>query len=133
MRKETEGWLRQAGADLKAAGDSLKDENFEWACFQSQQAEEKALKACLSHLGYTSSLRGHSLKSLLKECISKKMGFSDLEENARFLDDFYIPTRYPNGLEAGLAPVDYYDEKDAQKCLDSARSILTAVMRFIKK
>jgi len=35
MRKEAERWLRQAEADLKAAKDSFKDENYEWCCFQS--------------------------------------------------------------------------------------------------
>jgi hypothetical protein len=44
MNKEAERWLRRAEADLKAAGDSLKDKNFEWCCFQSQQSAEKALK-----------------------------------------------------------------------------------------
>lgn len=132
MRKETAGWLRQAEADLETAKDSLTQGHYEWSCFQSQQAAEKVLKACLSHLGYTSALRGHSIKTLLKECAAKRMELSNLEEKARFLDDFYIPTRYPNGLEEGLAPVDYYDKEDAERCLGSATSILTAVKKFIK-
>jgi HEPN domain-containing protein len=45
MRKITIKWLKQAEADLKAAKDSLNDENYEWSCFQSQQSGEKALKA----------------------------------------------------------------------------------------
>lgn len=50
MRKEAKKWLRQAEADLKACRDNLKDGNFEWSCFQTQQSAEKALKAYLYNL-----------------------------------------------------------------------------------
>jgi HEPN domain-containing protein len=40
---EWERWLAQARWDLKAARDSAAAGNFEWACFQAQQAAEKAL------------------------------------------------------------------------------------------
>jgi len=43
-KKESARWLKQAIADLKAARNSQKANNFEWACFQAQQAGEKALK-----------------------------------------------------------------------------------------
>ena len=32
---------------------------------------------------------------------------------------FSIPTRYPNGLGGELPPAEFYEEEDAQKCLDS--------------
>lgn len=131
MRKEAEKWLRQAEGDLKAAGDSLKDENFDWACFQSQQAAEKVLKAYLYNLGYT-TIHSHSVRVLLGQSIQKGAPLSPFDEIARFLDNFYIPTRYPNGLDEDLAPVEYYDRKDAQKCVESATSILTAAKKFIK-
>ena len=38
-------WLRQAEHDLKHADLSLRNEDYEWACFASQQAAEKAVKA----------------------------------------------------------------------------------------
>jgi len=44
----------------------------------------------------------------------------------------HIPTRYPNGLDQDLAPVDYYDEEDAEKCLKFAMLILKTVKKFIK-
>jgi len=46
MQKEIENWIEQAKCDLAAARNSSKSKNFDWACFQSQQAAEKALKAC---------------------------------------------------------------------------------------
>jgi len=38
-------WLKQSESDIKAAEGSRKNKNYEWACFQSQQASEKALKS----------------------------------------------------------------------------------------
>lgn len=51
----------------------------------------------------------------------------DLDEAARLLDQHYIPTRYPNGLDIETAPAAYYQEGDAEQCLRSARSILARV------
>ncbi|MCM8779128.1 MAG: HEPN domain-containing protein [Candidatus Omnitrophica bacterium] len=131
MNKEAKRWLRQAEADLKAAKDSLEDGNFEWSCFQAQQSAEKSLKAFLYNLGYT-SITTHSVKILLKECKKKQTKFKGLEDAARGLDVYYIPTRYPNGLDENIAPVDYYDKEDAVKCLNYATSILNTVKRYIK-
>lgn len=44
-RADAMRWLSQATADLRAARNSLGSGSFEWACFQSQQAGAKALKA----------------------------------------------------------------------------------------
>lgn len=131
MRKEAMRWLRQAEADLKAAKDSAHDENYEWCCFQSQQSAEKALKAYMYNLGYT-SLTTHSIKLLVKESARENDDFSQLDDAARILDSYYIPTRYPNGLDGDTAPVDYYDKKDAEQCLNLATSILNKVKKFIK-
>lgn len=43
---------------------------------------------------------------------------------------FYIPTRYPNGLAGDLAPAEFYEKEDAQKCLNSAELILKEVKKF---
>ena len=43
--EEAGRWFKQALRDLKAAKDNLNAENYEWACFQSQQSAEKAVKA----------------------------------------------------------------------------------------
>jgi len=131
MRKEARRWLRQAEADLKAAKDSLRDGNYEWSCFQSQQSAEKSLKAFLYNLGYT-SLTTHSVKILIRESTKKKEGFSKLQEGARILDAYYIPTRYPNGLDGDIAPADYYDKEDAQKCSNFATLILNEVKKYMK-
>ena len=131
MRKEAKRWLRQSEADLKAAKDSLKDGNYEWGCFQSQQSAEKSLKAYIYNLGYT-SITTHSIKMLLRECAKKQKDFLKLKEAARTLDAYYISTRYPNGLDEEIAPVDYYDKEDAERCLSFATSILNTVRKYLK-
>ena len=45
MEEEIAGWFKKAEHDLKAVQGSIKTENYDWACFQAQQAAEKALKA----------------------------------------------------------------------------------------
>ena len=119
-------WLEQARADLAAAEDSAATGHHEWACFQAQQAGEKALKALLYARGRTSIVT-HSLRRLVREAAAMDAAFGDLDDDARLLDQHYIPTRYPNGLDLGTAPAAYYDAKDAERCLRSARSILARV------
>jgi len=61
---EAERWMKQALRDLDAARNSVTSGNFEWACFQAQQATKKAVKALIFGLG-----RGawsHSVLELLE-------------------------------------------------------------------
>ena len=48
----------------------------------------------------------HSLKELVRECSKIEASAASLSTDARFLDMFYIPTRYPNGLGGDLSPVE---------------------------
>ena len=119
-------WYDQARADLAAAVDSTAAGHHEWACFQAQQAGEKALRAFLYARGRTSIVT-HGLRRLAREAAGFDAAFGDLDEAARLLDQHYIPTRYPNGLDVETAPAACYEEKDAEQCLRSARSILARV------
>ena len=119
-------WLDQACADLAAAADSASAGHHEWACFQAQQAGEQALKAYLYASGLTSIVT-HSLRRLARESAAVDAAFAALDDDARWLDPHYIPTRYPNGLDVDVAPAAYYEAKDSERCLRSARSILERV------
>jgi len=125
-RADSRRWLLQAKADLRAARTSLKGGSFEWACFQAQQAGEKALKA----LWYFHSADpwGHSLLKLIQEfpvaAIREKL--LELTDRARGLDRLYVPTRYPNGLPE-LAPADAYGEKDAREAIEGAETFIDDV------
>jgi len=106
MAKRFKDWMSQAEKDLEHAKKSLKMQDYNWACFASQQAAEKALKSLYDFLGGEGW--GHMVIKLLKELPKDKIKVSEeLLEKSVYLDKLYIPTRYPNGFESG-APADYY-------------------------
>jgi len=121
MPDRSKDWLAQAKRDLNHAVAACKDEHFEWSCFSTQQAGEKAVKAVFLHLhgeGW-----GHSVYGLLKALNDKVKVPKKLLEGAKSLDKHYIPTRYPNGFERGI-PADYYTKKEAQEAIKNAREII---------
>lgn len=130
MREDAERWLRQAEADLRMAVVSTNSEGYEWACFQAQQAAEKALKAFLYDKGYTSVMT-HSLTELVAECEKVGVSFQEVASEVHFLDQFYVPTRYPNSLAGHLTPSEFYQRSDAEQCVSSSESILRAVKRSL--
>src|SRR3990167_1234237 len=98
-------WMAQAEADFKAAETSARGGHFEWACFQAQQAAEKAVKSVLFGQGFTTAW-GHSLVNLVQEAAVRGPAIASLDAEARNLDKYYVPTRYPNGLAAPAIPAD---------------------------
>ena len=122
-------WYEQARADLAPAKASSAAGQYEWACFQAQQSGEKALKTSLDARGRT-SITTHSLRRLAREAATDNPSFAELDEAARWLDQHYIPRRYPTGLDPAMAPAAYYEEGDAEKCLRSARLILERVSKL---
>ncbi|MEA3325366.1 MAG: HEPN domain-containing protein [Euryarchaeota archaeon] len=101
--KESERWFKQADKDLKASKNSLDSEDYEWACFQDQQAAEKALKSILYAKGFRKILT-HSVFELIKEVSGFGGRFKECTHGAKVLDSAYIPTRYPNGIAGDLVP-----------------------------
>ncbi|WP_291765079.1 HEPN domain-containing protein [Caldivirga sp. UBA161] len=126
---EAERWLKQALRDLDAAKSSLNGGYYEWACFQAQQAAEKALKALLHGLGV--GVWGHSIVELLN-VLKDKYNVDDLMTFARELDRHYIPTRYPNSFESGY-PAIYYDAEVAERAIKAAEVILSWVREKLRE
>lgn len=125
MPKRFKDWLSQAEGDIEHAKKSLEMNDYNWSCFASQQAAEKALKAIYDFLGGEGW--GHMIVKLLKELPPDKVVVKkDLLEKAVYLDKLYIPTRYPNGFDSG-APQDYYTAKEAKEAIKYARNILSFV------
>ncbi len=114
-------WYQQGIRDYQKAKLDFKYEYYEWACFSSQQASEKVLKALALHYGVT--VWGHALNEIIN-VLSKKIEIpEEIRENAKLLDIYYITTRYPNGFAAGK-PSDYFTKKHTQEALDAADSII---------
>ncbi len=118
-------WFEQARDDLSAARDSNKAGHNEWACFQAQQSAEKALKAFLILHGKRQFL-SHSVQELLRESQEIDAALKEVSR-ARRLDEYYIATRYPNGLPGSTRPHDFYDDEEAKECLQLAQSVLDAI------
>ncbi|MGV9173681.1 MAG: HEPN domain-containing protein [Promethearchaeia archaeon] len=123
-------WFSQAMFDLKAAKDSMENENYEWSCFQAQQAAEKALKSFL-YANRKRNIFTHSIKKLIEIASEINETIAPLKE-ARILDQYYIPTRYPNGLPGDI-PHNYYIKKDAEKCVKFAQKIISQIGKILEK
>ncbi|ADN49910.1 HEPN domain protein [Vulcanisaeta distributa DSM 14429] len=126
---EAERWLRQSLRDLDAARGSLAGGYYEWACFQAQQAAEKAVKALLHGLGV--GAWGHSIVELL-DMLRDRYNIEGLMPLARELDRHYIPARYPNSFESGY-PAMYYDNEVAERAIKAAEAIITWVRERLRE
>lgn len=123
--EEARRWFQQGYFDLKSARHSRSGRFYEDACFKSQQAVEKVLKAVL-HLQRERYVAGHSCKDLLQRCEKYQKGFSRFKHGCFRLDKFYITSRYPNGLPSSI-PHFYFDEREADEAIDAATEILDFV------
>ncbi len=121
MPERSADWLRQAKRDLRHAVHSLEDKDYEWACFASQQAAEKAVKALYQTLH--GDIRGHVISQMLGNLPTEITVPGELIEAALRLDKLYITTRYPNGFERGT-PGDFYTSSEAQEAISYAEGIL---------
>jgi HEPN domain-containing protein len=117
-------WFNQAMKDLEHAEDSRRAGRHEWACFAAQQAAEKAVKAL--HLFWRQEVWGHVIAKLLRELPEDVVVPEDLVEKGRFLDNYYIPTRYPNSHPDG-APFEHYGPLQSEVAVKYAREILEFV------
>lgn len=121
--REAERWLRQAENDLEFARLALGASFFAQACFVAQQTAEKALKAVAYGLGERFVL-GHSLVELLALIGSRAPEAEDLREQAGILDQYYVPTRYPNGLPGGV-PFEAFGDAQATAAVDGAERFVS--------
>lgn len=115
-------WLRQAERDLQQALSSQELGYYEWACFASHQAAEKAVKAL--HLFMGQEAWGHVVAKLLLELPIQSP--EHLVEKGKILDGYYIPPRYPNGFPEG-APFEHFGSLQAREAVGYAREILEFV------
>jgi len=117
-------WFEQAERDLSKAEVDFRFEYWEWVCFTSQQAAEKAVKSLLMKQG--TSVWGHAITPMLRRLAQLDVP-DEIIEMAQLLDAYYVLSRYPNGFPEGK-PADYFNAQKAQEALDAAGRIL----RFCK-
>jgi HEPN domain-containing protein len=118
-RGEALRWLQQAENDLQFAQLGLSEGFHAQVCFQCQQIAEKALKSI--HYGRLEKriVFGHSLVELAGE-----LDFGpEVRDGLAILDQYYIPTRYPNGLPGG-APFEVYTRAQAQSAVEFCAQVI---------
>ncbi len=121
-RSEAERWLRQAENDLEFARLALRERFYAQACFVAQQSSEKALKAIAYGRGERVVL-GHSLVELVDRLRADVAELVALRELAGVLDQYYVPTRYPNGLPGGV-PFEAFGPTQAGGAVEAAARFL---------
>lgn len=114
-------WFEQAKCDLQHAKNSLEDGDYSWACFAAQQSAGKAVKAL--YMKYNSIAWGHSVSELLENLPEKIRPQKELVEEAKILDKYYIPTRYPNAHPAGPA-FKFYTEQEAKQAIKICEEVI---------
>ncbi|MBI4483997.1 MAG: HEPN domain-containing protein [Acidobacteria bacterium] len=121
-------WLRQADHDLTVAQTHQERGNYSDACFMAEQASQKALKAFLVAQGRR-SVPIHSVAHLAERCSQIDGDFATHIVTGRILDQYYIPTRYPDALAPPAVPFESYTREQGEKAVVAARAILDLVAR----
>ena len=128
-KQEADRWLRQTQNDLAVVRMSVREGFYAHACFMSQQAAEKTLKA-LAYLKGDRFVPGHAVVGLLDEIISAYPELESVRNGAKRLDQYYVPTRYPDALPGG-APFEVYSQDQAEEAVSVAESIIQIAERLI--
>lgn len=119
--KDPKAWLAKARDDIKWTEANLREGIWYGACFTSQQAAEKALKAYVIHKKGNAK-KIHSLVALLEECKKLDNSFEELRHKCNKLTVYYAPTRY-------IDVVDYaeFTEEKAREAYKFAKEIVNFV------
>lgn len=126
-----EVWLSQAGHDIEAAKLSLEYGFFEWACFQAEQAAEKALKSVIVYNG-RSAPKLHKLGVLIGLVKSIDKRFQGIHIDIADLQSYTFTARYPFLIPGNFeTPHDYIQKEDAEICLKQARIIYNLVKELL--
>ncbi|MGA2977849.1 MAG: HEPN domain-containing protein, partial [Spirochaetia bacterium] len=95
MPDRSADWISQAQRDLEHAQKDVTDRYFEHACFEAQQAAEKAVKGLYMRFKAEAWIRRVGL--LLEELpLAGIKTPTPLIDDAKILDQYYVTSRYPN-------------------------------------
>lgn len=126
-------WLLQAKFDLEIAQISFENNYYEWACYQSVQAVEKALKSVLVHAGWRSP-KTHKLGVLVSMANHANKLFVNIKLNFRKIEAYTFISRYPFVYPGrNVTPHDLITKQDAETCLSLAQNIYTSIETFLQE
>ncbi|RMF25246.1 MAG: HEPN domain-containing protein [Deltaproteobacteria bacterium] len=115
---EARRWLAAARDDLEFSRHAAAGGYHAPACFYAQQSAEKAVKALHFARGARAVI-GHNIRSLIERLDPREPRLDRLVDDARELDLFYIPARYPNGLETGT-PGEAFSAAQSKRAIELA-------------
>ncbi len=125
VREEALDWFEEAKIDLKRAERAEKNEDYSLACYMSQQAIEKAFRACYIGLLRKRPPHVHDLTMLyenLKPILSLP---SELEEALSEVSQYYVTARYPN---AGIRrPSRSFSKIQSIRAIEVARDVIKKI------
>lgn len=119
-------WLRQAEHDLAIGRGHQERRDYSDACFMAEQAAQKVLKAFLIARGQR-SVPIHSVAQLAERCARLDPDFTVHIAPGRILDQYYIPTRYPDALAPPAVPFESYAEEQGEKAVEAAQAMVALV------
>lgn len=119
-------WLRQAVHDLTVARGHQERGDYSDACFMAEQAAQKTLKAFLIARGQR-SVPIHSVAQLAERCARLDPDFTIHITPGRILDQYYIPTRYPDALAPPAVPFESYTQEQGEKAAEAAQAMVALV------
>lgn len=93
-QKDVKSFLTEANREIEYIRWDVKGKQWNPACFWSQQAAEKALKALWAFHG-RKPIKIHRLETLVKGISDQSPNVKINVKEAQFLDQFYLETRYP--------------------------------------
>jgi len=119
-------WIKKADEDYEFAVSVIEESSFyAQICFHFHQAAEKYLKSYI--IAYDLEFKKiHDLSMLLKLCLTKKPNLKILMDDCKFLNRFYIDTRYPVHWPTN------YTKEEALKAKSAAEHIHSAIKSAIK-
>ncbi|MEM4245662.1 MAG: HEPN domain-containing protein [Candidatus Bathyarchaeia archaeon] len=129
MVERSVDWLNQAYRDIKQAEASFRDGFYEWACFASQQAAEKAVKGLIQ--GFGGEAWGHSVAALI-DALPERVRSPRLRDKALELDQAYITSRYPNAHPAEY-PGRVFTAKMAKRLINYSKEIVRYCKKALKE
>jgi HEPN domain-containing protein len=124
-------WLRQAEHDLAIARGHQERGDFSDACFMAEQAAQKALKAFLIGHGHR-SVPIHSVAQLAERCAQIDSAFAVHITAGRVLDQYYIPTRYPDALAPPAVPFESYTQEQGHTAVAATQAIVALVAQNLR-
>ena len=118
-------WLKKAEEDFGFACSVLEDSSFyAQICFHFHQGAEKFLKTFIVARDLEFQ-KIHDLLALLKLCSSVEPALQEINEHCKFLNRFYIDTRYPVHWPTN------YTKDEALKAKNSSEQVRKAIRNVL--